>query len=253
MYQNTICSNCGVLRISSIEAAGEPRRRAGCSTERSSAIHQSERRGEHDRQRARQQRVQPGDEERVAIAVAGSARERGGTGCRTRPGCSRKPKSTSMLRRASAPAALCAAQPSRSRTASAAAAWPAVAAQLRRAGGGGRRGAGPALASGPGSGAARAVPGDPRPGGRASGQSAERQRVVQAAVLVELVLAAREVERLGAEELVIQLAVVADRLDGPIAPGIVEAHHLAEPALDAEQALDHRVAARPSSRRRWPW
>src|SRR5829696_2240249 len=80
-----------------------------------------------------------------------------------------------------------------------------------------------------------------RQGSAMRGRSADRQRVLEAALVPEVVQAARKAERLRAEELVIDLAVIADRLDRVERPRIVEAELSAEIALEPEEAAHRRV------------
>src|SRR5258707_3997858 len=60
-------------------------------------------------------------------------------------------------------------------------------------------------------------------------------------VLVELVPAARQPERLGAKVSVVVLAVIADRLDDLVAPVVGDAHVASEFALDAEKRARLRI------------
>src|ERR1700743_1213759 len=70
----------------------------------------------------------------------------------------------------------------------------------------------------------------------------ERRREEQAALGPELVAAALQLERRAhADGALVALAVVPDLLDDVVGPVVGEAHHLAELALDAEQAANVAV------------
>src|SRR5215831_7618027 len=74
------------------------------------------------------------------------------------------------------------------------------------------------------------------------GGSAPGKRVLQAAVRIEVVPAARQRER--AEILVVVLAVVADHLDDAVGPVVVDAEELAVVVLEAEEAAHLGVGGR---------
>src|SRR5512138_2919447 len=72
---------------------------------------------------------------------------------------------------------------------------------------------------------------------------AHRRGVDDAAVLVLRVEAALEADRrAGADELLEDLAVVADLLDDVVGPLVVEPQHLAHVPLGAEEPVDVRIA-----------
>src|SRR5471032_2607092 len=72
--------------------------------------------------------------------------------------------------------------------------------------------------------------------------SLERRGEQQAALGPQLVLAALELQRRAhADRALVALAVVPDLLDDVVGPVVADPHHLAELALDAQQAADFGV------------